>query len=57
MNAYAGGHTAEMLALVGQLDRDMYSPRTYVVASTDKMGAQKALTAEQDRHASTTVSI
>lgn len=44
---HAGGHTAEMLALVGELDRSRYSPRTYVVASTDRMGAQKAMAAEQ----------
>ena len=47
-----GGHTAEMLALVGQLDREKYSPRTYVVASTDRMGAQKAQAAEQVEHGS-----
>lgn len=44
----AGGHTAEMLALVGQLDKDRYAPRTYVVASTDRMGPQKAKAAEED---------
>ena len=43
----AGGHTAEMLALVAQMDKQRYSPRCYVVSRTDAMGAQKALTAEQ----------
>eukprot|EP00884_Botryococcus_braunii_P019054 jgi/Botrbrau1/5832/Bobra.0366s0014.1 len=42
----SGGHTAEMLTLVGQLDKKRYSPRTYIVAETDQMGAQKALTSE-----------
>ncbi len=43
----AGGHTAEMLALVAHMDKQRYSPRCYVVSRTDAMGAQKALTAEQ----------
>jgi hypothetical protein len=42
----AGGHTAEMLTLVGHMDKERYSPRCYVVAETDKMGAQKAWTSE-----------
>ena len=45
--SHAGGHTAEMLALVAQMDKQRYSPRCYVVSRTDAMGAQKALTAEQ----------
>ena len=53
---HAGGHTAEMLELVGHLDRAKYTPRTYVVASTDKMGTQKALTAEKAQHPSSSVS-
>jgi hypothetical protein len=35
-----------MLALLDRMDKDKYAPRIYVVASTDKMGPQKALTAE-----------
>lgn len=42
----AGGHTAEMLTLVGELDKERYSPRTYIVAATDSLGPQKALSAE-----------
>ena len=42
----AGGHTAEMLALTARLDRERYSPRCYVVAATDRMGAAKAEAAE-----------
>ena len=53
---HAGGHTAEMLELVGHLDRAKYTPRTYVVASTDKLGTQKALTAEKEQHPSSSVS-
>ena len=45
-----------MLELVGHLDRAKYTPRTYVVASTDKMGTQKALTAEKKQHPSSSVS-
>ena len=32
----AGGHTAEMLALLGAMDLGAYCPRIYVVAATDK---------------------
>ncbi|CAL8463071.1 g2605 [Coccomyxa elongata] len=45
----SGGHTAELLALLEQMDLKRYSPRTYVVASTDRMGAQKARTFEAQR--------
>jgi beta-1,4-N-acetylglucosaminyltransferase len=31
----SGGHTAEMLKLVGTIDLDRYTPRCYVVAATD----------------------
>ena len=41
-----------MLALVKHLDKDKLQPRTYVVASTDRMGAQKAQAAEQEFQAS-----
>ena len=36
-----------MLKLVGSLDKGFYRPRCYVSATTDAMGTQKALTAEQ----------
>jgi Oligosaccharide biosynthesis protein Alg14 like len=45
----AGGHTAEMLKLLGALQLDRYSPRSYVVASTDAMGTAKAQAFEQQR--------
>lgn len=35
-----------MLALVSRLDATWYSPRTYVVAATDALGATKAAAAE-----------
>ena len=43
----AGGHTAEMLALVNQLDKDIFQPRCYVVGDTDALGPSKAASAEQ----------
>lgn len=42
----SGGHTAEMLMLLDKLDPAAYSPRTYVVAETDRMSGQKALQRE-----------
>ena len=36
-----------MLALLKHLDKNKLRPRTYVIASTDSMGAQKALAAEK----------
>jgi beta-1,4-N-acetylglucosaminyltransferase len=42
----AGGHTAEMIALVTKLDPTWYTPRTYVVAATDALGHKKAAQAE-----------
>ncbi|PSC74694.1 UDP-N-acetylglucosamine transferase subunit ALG14-like protein [Micractinium conductrix] len=38
----SGGHTAEMLALLGGFDLSIYTPRCYVVAATDAMGPRKA---------------
>ena len=37
----SGGHTAEMLKLLSGVNMPNYSPRTYVVASTDGMSASK----------------
>lgn len=47
MFAHAGGHTAEMLKLLGSLQPEQYTPRRYVVAATDAMGAAKAQAFEQ----------
>lgn len=43
----SGGHTAEMLKLLGSLRPDRYTPRCYVVAATDAMGTAKAQSFEQ----------
>lgn len=32
----AGGHTAEMVALLKAMDHTRYTPRTYIVAETDR---------------------
>jgi hypothetical protein len=37
-----GGHTAEMMRLVAQLDFDRYTPRTYLVSSGDHLSVGKA---------------
>ena len=36
-----------MLTLLKQLDSQRYTPRSYVVAATDRMGAMKAATFER----------
>ena len=38
-----------MLRLLETLDATYYSPRSYIVAATDRMGAQHALASEQRR--------
>jgi beta-1,4-N-acetylglucosaminyltransferase len=43
----SGGHTAEMLRLVGGLDRARYTPRVYVAAHSDAMSGRKAVALEQ----------
>ncbi|CAI5474177.1 unnamed protein product [Closterium sp. Yama58-4] len=40
--APSGGHTAEMLCLVGALDHGRYSPRCYIAAATDAISLPKA---------------
>jgi len=37
----SGGHTAEMLKLVQTLDTQVYTPRTYFIAQTDKFSQEK----------------
>jgi beta-1,4-N-acetylglucosaminyltransferase len=46
-----GGHTAEMLALLRGMDLGDYTPRRYVVATTDAMSGPKAAALEQERTA------
>lgn len=43
----SGGHTAEMMAIVKQLHKKNYSPRHYVLASTDSTSEQKVLDMEE----------
>lgn len=43
----SGGHTAEMLKLLGSLRPERYFPRCFVIAATDAMGAAKAQSFEQ----------
>ncbi|KAK9829993.1 hypothetical protein WJX72_009106 [[Myrmecia] bisecta] len=50
----SGGHTAEILTLVGQLDKSKYVPRCYVAAVTDRLGHTKALAAEDGFRTTTT---
>lgn len=42
----SGGHTAEMIAIVNELNKRKYSPRLYVLADTDKHSETKALNVE-----------
>lgn len=45
----SGGHTTEMLAMINALDKEKYSPKTFVYASTDLMTVKKlASLPEQD---------
>lgn len=43
----SGGHTAEMMAIVKQLNKANYSPRYYILASTDRTSATKVLDYEE----------
>ncbi len=44
----SGGHTMEMMKLVSVLDKDKYSPRTYVHASTDILSSEKVKEQDED---------
>ena len=44
----AGGHTSEILRLVGSLSAS-YTPRYYVVADTDRMSEEKITTFEHSK--------
>lgn len=45
----SGGHTAEILNLMGALDSSRYRPRVYIAAMTDKMSLVRARTFEESR--------
>uniref|UniRef100_A0A6E8VG94 UDP-N-acetylglucosamine transferase subunit ALG14 n=1 Tax=Anopheles coluzzii TaxID=1518534 RepID=A0A6E8VG94_ANOCL len=49
----SGGHTAEMLRIVERLDGERYSPRQYVIASTDKTSVVKVIESEVRRQPDT----
>lgn len=39
----SGGHTAEMMMVVKNLRTEVYSPRLYVLANTDKIGVGSSM--------------
>ncbi|XP_031627564.1 UDP-N-acetylglucosamine transferase subunit ALG14 homolog, partial [Contarinia nasturtii] len=43
----SGGHTAEMMTIVKQLNKKNYSPRYYIMASTDSTSESKVLNHEE----------
>ncbi|TVU38656.1 hypothetical protein EJB05_12040 [Eragrostis curvula] len=43
----SGGHTAEMMNIITELQKDRFTPRYYVAALTDNMSLQKAEVYEQ----------
>lgn len=43
----SGGHTAEMMTIVKQLNKRNYSPRHYILASTDSTSEAKVLNIEE----------
>lgn len=45
---FLGGHTTEILRLVGSLS-SAYSPRDYVIADSDEMSAKKIVSFEDAR--------
>ncbi len=47
MQCRTGGHTSEMMGLLGALDFSKYHPRVYVVANTDGISASKVQAFEQ----------
>ncbi|KAK9487976.1 oligosaccharide biosynthesis protein Alg14 like-domain-containing protein [Lipomyces starkeyi] len=49
----SGGHTTELLGIVGQLDFELYPIRTYVSFSGDKLSTVRALQLEKDKSSAT----
>ena len=45
---HLGGHTTEMFRLLSGTNRNVYKPRYYMIASTDKMSAKKMNEFEQN---------
>lgn len=48
----SGGHTAEMLALLGGLDRRKYAPLLYAFAASDHTSTRRVVAFEKERAAS-----
>lgn len=46
--SYKGGHTTEMIRLVGALS-SYYQPRIYIVAETDSISADKIVSFEKTK--------
>ena len=44
----SGGHTAEMLAMLRNIDTQLYTHRTYIVSEGDHISAQRARALEQE---------
>jgi beta-1,4-N-acetylglucosaminyltransferase len=44
----SGGHTTEIFRLLSGIDLNVYKPRYYTIASTDKMSAKKMNEFEQN---------
>ena len=53
----SGGHTAEMMKLLSGLTLSNYSPRTYIVAGTDRMSTEKVKTFESSVENSDSIDI
>ena len=45
----SGGHTAEMLAMLGQLDRSKFAPLHYVIATSDSTSERRVEAFERQR--------
>ena len=43
----SGGHTAEMLRLAAAIDRNKFTPRTYVCAKTDALSSEKVVSEDE----------
>lgn len=47
-----GGHAAEMMRLLSAVDKKVYVPRQYIVASSDHTSEQKIKSLERETFAS-----
>lgn len=49
----SGGHTAEMITICKELNKDWYSPRTYIIANTDTTSINRLVEIETGNHLKT----